>query len=1069
MDLLQTQASNPNNSVWVSASAGTGKTKILVDRILRLLLKKINFNKILALTFTNAAATEMQVRLEQALLQWANYNNDSIIKAFKNNFNYSPTRNEIKAAQNLYPLYLKNEEKIGIYTIHSFCQKLLKQFSIEANISPEFEVIDEVKTFEIILEVKHSLNKLKELEPINQFFAQNFHEITIEDVINEIIKNKTKFIQYNNFSFDKNNSYKNQLLLINKINNYSYEKYQNILTNSTVKRVFSINASINDIKSTFLTKTGEKKKRIMFNKVKSNDNSDLEKELKYIQNIIYSLDQEEKKTHLECYSQLFDIFAKHIILEYEKHKSLKGYLDYNDLIQKTKTLLQNSESKEWVLYKIDGGIDHLLIDEAQDTNKSQWQIIQALTEEFYSGDNHYNIRKTLFVVGDEKQSIFSFQGVDSKLFKEMHNFFLMKFSQANYYLLNIDLNISYRSSKAITYCVDKIFNEIKNDYPKHFTAKLVEINPFRKNSKSSVEVWDISKGEKTTQTKLYNTDNYIENNSKILLAQKIANYIAKTIESKIILKSTQNYVSAADFMILFRKRDNFTIEVINAIKAKGLPIGSIDRFILEENLAVKDLISLAKFVINNDDNLNLSSLLKSPIIGISDQFLYNLIKKKTNQSLWSYIKQSNNHNLYDRLNIYNKIYKNYPSRNFLHYSCEIMSLRTKLGEDYTYDSNDAINELIYLNYNYFKNHSESLQNFIFWLESYPSIISKDTKKIDKIKIMTVHGAKGLQSPYVIICDTTNIPSSSGYFLWDKTGKSFFAKDTNLTPQWYKSLKLTEKEQNFSEYLRLLYVAMTRAEDHLIICGYLGNKPLPENCWYNLILKTIKKITKENSKGHYIYTTGTNNINHSLKESNNNKLLPDANYITNNNQNNQVLEQTNKTLPADIIKDKKNNSSIIKNNITTLLKQKKSLEYGIAFHKILEDSISINNLSIIISHPIINRLSEPLQIKIKNSIKAIYSNQILQELLKNPLKTEIYFGKHEPNIIGRIDLLIFCPNKLVIIDYKTDKFPPLTKDKINQKYKNQLHCYCSIIKKIYTVKVIEAWILWLENGSLIQVF
>lgn len=1042
MNLLQLKASDPEFSTWVSASAGTGKTKILTDRILRLLLKNVPLNKILCLTFTNAAAAEMQERLTAALSSWSMINIKDLAINIKNSFNLDLTTDQLLYAKGLYNLYLKSHDQINIYTIHSFCQKILKKFPIEAGISPNFKIIADTKTFEIIKEIKKKIDQSPELEPVNNFFAQNFHEVTIDEIFNEIIIQKVKFLCNKNLS---KNIYEQQIALIADLEKPpTDQKYVLILNHSLIQNFIGIESTICQLKAFFLTSLGEKKKRIVPEKI-AKQGSNLYIELEKIQDIIYHLDQEEKHFYLEHYSKLFAIFARQIINEYEAYKLLHGFLDYDDLIQKTKILLKDSKAKEWVLYKLDGGIDHLLVDEAQDTSPTQWQIINALIEEFYSGETKLNIDRTMFVVGDEKQSIFSFQGADVDSFLKMNHFFNTKLKAASKKFSNINLEISYRSAKDIIYVVDKICEKLKLQNPELFFNALPSITPFREEEKGSVELWPLI-SDNVTEDLFWPRDNMnkVTKSSRSLLAEKIATYIFNKIASNRILPSTKQKISAADFMILFRKRDEFTLDVIKAIKDKGLEVSGLDRIMLRDNLAVRDLISVAKYVTNNENDLNLAALLKSSIIGSSEDDLYHLIMNKGEKSLNEYVALMYPQ-IYTQLNLYNKLYKNLNVSNFFHYICEVLHLRTTLVQNCGFDSNDAINELLYLCQNYSQNFDVSLQNFLFWFEEYPAFVKRDYENTDKIKVMTVHASKGLQSPYVILCDTTSIPTNLDYFTWDNS-KVLFAKNASNTPGYYKDLRSKQQIAALGEYLRLLYVGMTRAEDHLIICGYLRGQKLSENCWYDLVYNVIKHITLPDKDGHYIYGSEDKVENINLIDKKSKGII----YIQNYYNNNFELNHYDKILYTS--------SPLLNNQI---------VEYGLIFHKILEDAIKLKDLAIMQTHPLINTLNIAFKEKIFKSIKLIQRNEEFLSLLKNSIKTEITFGVSEKNDIkvGRVDLAVFCKDKIIIIDYKSDSNPPLNCQDIKEQYKSQLSFYLESFKKIYVKYIIETYILWLENGNL----
>lgn len=1057
MSILQLRASDPTLSTWVSASAGTGKTKILTDRVLRLLLQNVPFNKILCLTFTNAAANEMQERIIAQLEKWSHSSREDLLDSLQNTLGRKPTKDELIKASSLFELYLKTQDQINIYTIHSFCQKILKKFPLEAGISPHFKIIDDFKVNKIIRDIKKQIFNLPEIQHVINFLIENFHELTIDDIFNEIISLKTKILtkKLNSLSVESNPEL-GGLECINNLSKHNSNISIEVISNSNIKNLIidslgADRANI-DIKPFFLTLSGEKKKRIVTKKVASPD-SDLYQELQKIQDQIYQLDQIKKTENLLLNSKLFEILAEKLILEFELYKNKNAFLDYDDLIIHTQALLTNSKANEWVLYKLDGGIEHLLVDEAQDTSNSQWLIIEALAQEFYSGESGNNKSRTIFVVGDEKQSIFSFQGADISAFSYMNKFLNDKLKEGKKAFETIDLNISYRSTKEILTCVHHVFNKIAKNSPDDFKANLPEMIPYRNAHHGLVQLWPLCSNEGNDVTDEFwpiypeNT----QNNSKVILAKKIANYVKEQISSGRILPSTNNKISAQDFMILFRTRDEFTAEVIKALKEAKIDITGLDRISLANDLAVADLIAIAKFVLDPENDLNLATLIKSPLLGLSEQELYELViaAKDNKLSLWEYVKLADQYSLIkDKLEEFLTLYRSFPLNNFFPYITDVMDYRNILNKN-----DEAIDEFLKLSNDYFLEYGNSLQNFIYWVAKNPITVKRDTESSNKLRIMTVHGSKGLQAPIVILCDTTKLPTVSDRFIWDENEQLLSAKSSSYIPAFYETIKAKEQHKAYQEYLRLLYVGMTRAEDHLIICGYQGNSKIPENCWYELIRKSLQEIGSLDPDG--VVTYGDNSL---VSNSQTRSLSLGENIKT-------EPEITNP--PTSWKLDKTVRLSYTNIETDTSYKNSDLLEYGLVFHKILEEAVRNKNLFNATYHPLITTLDSSFQKRLKSSLKKIVINQEFNELLKHDLKTEVSFGyKTDSQIkIGRIDLLVIQKERIIIIDYKSGKS---NKELIPDTYLKQLGFYKKAFTEIYPDKVIDCKIIWLDRGTIVNV-
>ncbi len=1062
MNELQQQASNPQYSVWVSASAGTGKTKILTDRVLRLLINGTPFNKILCLTFTNAAALEMQSRIRNKLAEFAVEENTKLAKELGLLLAREPLESEVQYTKTLYYKLLNSEEGINIYTIHAFCQKMLKLFPFEASINPEFQILDEITAQGVVNKIRNQIYLDPTYNELISFFLTNFHEVTINDIFSEIIQQKIKFKKL----FAKQMDYKEH----QTISSYIPEQLSNIYDKARqLLAKYSIDINLDqEIQQFFFTKEGTKRKN-MLPKSMATNYPKLLNELEYIQEEIFQLEQQAKMQDMENYSNLLRNLAKIFLDKYDSYKTEYSLLDYDDLIYLTQLLLTDDSTKSWVSYKLDGGIEHLLVDEAQDTSPEQWTIITAIIADFYSSTKHK--KSTIFVVGDEKQSIFSFQGANLSSFNDVNK----KLSGANKNFRDITLEWSYRSTEKIIDIVYLILQQIKNTTPQLFPPENPKILPFRQTDKGRVEIWPLVRGEK--ETKLFWPLPEEHNKSKSaqqVLAEQIANFIKSQIASQKILPATNSPVKESDFMILVRKRDELVFEVINCLKQHGLQVEDVDRITLDKSLSVLDLIAIAKFVLLPQDDLNLISLLKSPIIGMSEQEIQLIAISRGKNSIWAYLKTIAEYtNIYNKLCCFLQLYKVSNCRNFFSLIVDCWDVRRTLVESNGFDSNDVINELIYLSTNYANNIDSSLQSFVYWFENNKIDIKRNLESSSKIKVMTVHASKGLQAPIVILCDTSSVPTNSNKFIWDQDGKMFSVTQSSNSPEFFKALKEQEQQKDLQEYIRLLYVAMTRAEDYLVICGYQasGNK-LPQNCWYELISRAMNMHGKPYENGIIVYETVIDKECHqyenkdNIKESRNN--TSDGGYPCESRDIDSYLHGDDiKWIPnlSLINKITKQNYSV---NSPLIVND--HLEYGWIFHKILEDAVKINDFSSMHTHPFIEKLPVILQEKIHENIDKLLNNAEFMTLISQELKTEVTIGTNlnDDAKIGRIDLLAIDAKTITIIDYKSDANPPKNRQLVKESYIDQLNFYRHIVAKLYPDNEIICKILWLEGSSFMTI-
>jgi len=807
MNDLQQQASDPDYSVWVSASAGTGKTKILTDRFLRLLIKGVNPAHILCLTFTNAAAIEMQGRISNKLKHFSLCDSQKLEEELFLMSGHKPFSAELENAKNLYDKLLDSNEPLNIYTIHAFCQKILKTFPLEAGITPEFQILEETKLQDIFLKIRNEIYLSDEHSDLVKILLNRFHEITLQDIFSEIIEQKIKFKKLFIHKTIPTEIH-NKRLAFGELNNI-YDKVKNLCADYDIET---------EPKELFFTKDGKKRKSLL-SKELTRKHPKLLLELEKVTLEIYKLDEEYRIEETEYHTKLLTKLAYIILKKYESYKEENNLLDYDDLIFYTEKLLNDTSKQEWLLHKLENEFNHILVDEAQDTSREQWNIIACLVTEFNAADKPNN---SVFVVGDDKQSIYSFQGADLTNFNLVNEKLKTNLASANKHFKNITLEYSYRSCEEILQFTHQVFRYIKDNYPNLFPISNPIISSFRTynyNHHGQVTVLPLVTTEK--QEELFwalPTDYATALSPADLLTEKIVSFIKEKIANNEILPSTGKPVSEKDFMILVRKRDEFSNNLIKELCTAQLKVEKSDKINLKEHLAVMDLISIAKFVLLPDDDLNLAALLKSPIIGMSEEQIYELLMNTNDKSLWENVKLYED--IYNKLNGFIELYKISTAENFF-------DLVINDFED------DIVNELLTLSKNYTNDIDNSLQGFIAWFENNDIWIKRDMEHSDKIRVMTVHGSKGLEAPIVILCDSTNLPISSNKFIWNDSGAMFFCASVTDTPKFLQELKEEEKLKDLQEYIRLFYVAMTRAKDQLIISGFSNKTNIPENCWYEI--------------------------------------------------------------------------------------------------------------------------------------------------------------------------------------------------------------------------------------------
>jgi len=1094
-NLLQYKAANPLHSVWVSASAGTGKTKILTDRVLRLLISGVAFEKILCLTFTNAAASEMTHRIIKSLLDW-----QTNPETMERILGAIPTKSQIKKAKNLFRDLMLSQDQLSIHTIHSFCQKILQKFPFEAGVAPGFKVLSDIETKELceklIEEIADILSPSEPQENNNNittslnYILSNTHESTFNEIILEILSNQIALrdlfhqfpssVEYSNhlkqetdtkynddfyiqeFASYNNNPVtitefdltENELALISK-----YNEYTRLSIQSKIKE-------FHKLKLLFCTIKGDPRKIILCKKSRSLY-PNLDSKLHDIQISIFNCDQKIKIAHMilaTCH--MFEV-AKYVIDKYTEYKKKLVCLDYDDLVYYTKELLTNREVKDWVLYKLDGGIMHLLVDEAQDTSPKQWQIIEAIMSEFYSGESASKEDRTVFIVGDEKQSIYSFQGADVKNFTRVNRFIKDQMLKAQKQYHNIELEMAYRSTLPILDLVTKIFGE------KYFPNTKLEC--FRKNEEGLVELWTLYQDATNPKDLFWPLVEEFETTqtASTLLAENIARFIKNYIDSGTILPSTSKAASPKDFMILIRRRNQFTHDIISALKEIGVAVSGIDRIAIMDHLSVRDIVSITKFVLLPEDDLNLASLLRSPIFRIDDKILHNISATRRG-SLYSAI---NDANILLLLNYFIEISLTLSAFDFLHQLMDIMDYRGLLRSANGEGTDDVLDELLNLANVWSNKNNGNLQAFVYWLEKREIEIKRDVASSRSVRVMTVHASKGLESPVVILADTTSMPTNQSNLIW-KEGEFLWlgaSKNSNMISTNYKD---NIDNKDYEEYLRLLYVAMTRAEDHLVITGFQTQAKEKENSWYSIVSKAIRELGKEGDDGIVYYG------NSRYIELVQHNCVPTSEPSPDSMTKAKTVEtQFKNQIPAYVsmtpkISDLENINRILSStciedfsNVKSPLTSRIDISYGSIIHKILEDSVTTSNFKFEPTHPYLESLEQNLKKLVTEKLSLLFSLEEFIKLTHYPtLRTEVSIGYMEDDIlkIGRIDLVAISSEEVVIIDYKTDSKPPSSKENIDKRYIAQLKFYTDSMKKIMPNHKIIGKILWIENLNFMEI-
>ena len=772
-----------HNSSWIIANAGSGKTFQIINKIMCLLLKGVKPQKILCITFTNNAAFEMRSRLNDELLSLIMLDQDELherlINLSSDFLNYKNKKKLYDNARMLFGIMLENVESFRIQTVHSFCSKMLRKFSIEADINPNFEIVDEKKEKEIIETLIKRLaddDKDSFMDFLNVFENRDFL-----DLIKAIIKYKNKF----NIDFDKRKFIKTFSLYENIIN---YEnEYKSIFEslptecleiiistfdNGTktdkknsvlLKQIFksSFEEKINILDKVFLT-NGQLKKTSRFpSKIVKNLNKEILNDIKVISNRVLKLKNKIKQKRFLNKTEDLYKFSKKILNLYDEYLKKNNFLDYSDLILKVLNLI-SEDNEDWIKFNIDESIDHIIVDEAQDISPEQWRIIIEISNNFFNDERAFLGDKTINIVGDEKQCIYSFQGTKPEVYEEMKNFYLEKFKFSGLHLHQETLSKSYRSSPLILSFVDEIFFNMNNF--DSFKLKKPHLAYFEKMP-GRIDTWSIEKRQKSHKeySWLDFSDTIIKKKKKLnkenRLSLKIGKEIKKILNSKSLhfldkyRNKVKRKVEPKDILILFRKRGIFFEEVVKVLKNLNIPVSESDKFFLYEELCIKDLVSFLKFLNDLDDDLSLAEILKSPLLNLSEEDFYKISTNRTSSLYKSLLNRMPKHSSVGVITDLINASKKFSPFDLVQKILVEHKGREKLVNRLGIHVSDIIDEFLDQLIIYEENELPSLRGFLLSVNDLNLYVKTDSNNLrNQIRLMTIHGSKGLESPIVVIPD-----------------------------------------------------------------------------------------------------------------------------------------------------------------------------------------------------------------------------------------------------------------------------------------------------------------------------
>ncbi|WP_375291518.1 double-strand break repair helicase AddA [Qipengyuania sp.] len=884
----QKEAVQPRESVWLSASAGTGKTQVLSARVLRLLLEEnADPSSILCLTFTKAGAAEMAVRVSEVLARWVRMDDVTLQEELRHvGAAIDPETRE--RARSLFARVLDCPGGgLRIDTIHAFAQWLLSAFPGEAGLLPGARAMDDRERALLMDEVMARL--LSEAEPseiaaIREMSLRKGPEGVrawlgrCADAVDLFVgpagwqpPMHGRVCRLLGIPSDPGTEWLANLCSDREINlpavHHLLTAYGGWNAASGKAAVSAIEiwlaagdaqrlASIDDFATALFFKNGNPR-------LPKNADQAFQEASARVGEILTAIRSAQSLAELARFLTPQLEVGRRFALMWTEAKLQEGLVDFDDLIRKAAALLSQQAMSDWIRYKLDRRFDHILIDEAQDTNAAQWAIINALTDDFFSGEGARgrNIR-TIFTVGDTKQAIFGFQGTSPENFIAARDQFSQRIAGlaqspdsvrdrlAPAPLLDLDLGRSFRTADPILRFVDRAIEAIG---PGEFGLDRAPPPHIGEDRPGIVAIWNLVVDGLGVDDADAGDAGWLSRHDR-QLADRIARQVRAWMDEGLPLVKGEKPGEArratpGDVMVLVRKRRELASLIVARLYAHGVPVAGVDRLRLGAPLAVKDLMSAIRFAVQPLDDLNLASLLVSPLGGWSQEDLLTHGYRPRNVRLWDHLRQASDPPVIDTIATLREILRRADfdsSQALLHWILTgPMDGRRKLVSRLGREANDPIDELLNAANTFASAHVVSLQGFIRWFDAGEGELKREAGiERDQVRVLTVHGSKGLQAPIVILADAAIGPDTPDSLSISETDPSGTSSKTVPVPDLPQDQRVGPVSQAFEkaaqeslkEHWRLLYVAMTRAEEALFIGGSLGPRDVkrgtaPDDSWY----------------------------------------------------------------------------------------------------------------------------------------------------------------------------------------------------------------------------------------------
>ncbi len=1123
----QAEATSPDRSVFVSANAGTGKTHVLTNRVLRLLIGGASPDTILCVTYTKAAAAEMRFRLSEKLQKWAICDQAELRDDLADMGEDRPSQHQLARARELFAYILDFGDSPRIDTLHSFCQHILQRFPVEAEVAPFFDMIAEEEGEYLLSQCFFEV--VGEAYRLNAPLASSI-SFLIDGGLTEQLLSHLKLVLSDRKMMARLSepvmgaaSYADRLeteygftppdrLADEQLQTTQKLKTLNIalLADRLMDGAKTAQKRAAEIKGWLALAEDEQPSQLsmlmgaLFTQhhtrfKKYADKAILEKggDLDgLVLPILESLeDIRSKQASCICYQ--FSVAIADVAISvhrrYQQAKMHRSVLDYDDLIYFTETLLSKTEMMAWVRYKLDQGIDHILLDEAQDTSPQQWALLHQLTDSFFDGSElDRPQQRSLFVVGDYKQSIYSFQGARPDVFLTNKAHYQTLAEQAKKPFSAINFGMSFRSSKAVLDFVDALCDAsildsegktkipalpgLGADIPKHHSFKhtmpgLVEVR--------SQTIANEDERDAQPFTVAAESD---EARADLLHARNIAQQIKQLISGDEYNRFGRD-IQPSDILILVKKRNRFYALLRSQLEALNIPVAGADRIKLNNQIEILDLLALGDVCLLPQNDLQLAAVLKSPLIGLDEQALFELCHNRGTLSV------------FERLRAHEgaETELGRAATNILTWQMQAETLPlfeffshvlNQGGREAFYQRlggaiDDSLNVFLQKARDFGQTGKTGLYHFLASFRQSGGEIKRDfdARSRNEVRVMTIHGAKGLQAPIIFLPDTLRETAKPDQIVNSEAGPIWISSETSKADA-INALKTEQLAIRKDEQDRLLYVALTRAEQALYISGWQKKQNrYHEDSWHQLMVNTISAMegVTQPETGVWHLTSGEPAPN--IVETDHSQPAitspPDWFHhpapkepIPTRPLNPSELEQAGDALSYNIAN---RNISLLSGSyahkLFEILPRQKpeyraraaamlAKQFGVSPHK--EHYLSKEHIAEI-DRQVFAVLDTP-------EFANLFSEDGLAEISVTGLVGNIA-------ISGQIDRMLVEDDKVILLDFKTGKPPDHSSENcqpLPQAYISQMASYGALIAQIYPDKEIICYLLWTQNCTLVEV-